>query len=247
MRYSLLDEFIHARSFVEFAHENQATIGGYACAVEIHRQRAIERGLKRAAFVLTDWPSSTAPPNRQVRSSIASERQSFRGTDRTWLAVKPSSTSVYTYTNAARQAYSKCCRTERQKSPSRPLLEDAACDLEVMTGGDIPAFVLALLLARLLAVIAHLHRAFIDINVSEPKAIRVFLIRVCAEIFTPLGPANRSDGVGGAHFKCRQTAAHSAEDYRVQMAAEQSDPAGHTDSVHHDALVYRQHGRRAQL
>src|ERR1019366_4575725 len=153
-----------------------------------------------AAFVLTDWPSSTAPPNRQVRSSIASERQSFRGTDRTWLAVKPSSTSVYTYTNAARQAYSKCCRTERPKnSPSRALLEDAACDLEVMTGGDIPAFVLALLLARLLArllaVIAHLHRAFIDINVSEPKAIRVFLIRVCAEIFTPLGPANRSDGV----------------------------------------------------
>ena len=43
----------------------------------------------------------------------------------------------------------------------------------MLTRGEIPALAFALQLALLLAPIAHLHRAFIDVDVGELKATRV--------------------------------------------------------------------------
>lgn len=56
----LPDEFNQVQSFVQLPNQNQAAVGGHPAALEIHPQRAVEREPKRAAFVLTQWPSSTA-------------------------------------------------------------------------------------------------------------------------------------------------------------------------------------------
>ncbi len=145
-----------------------------------------------------------------------------------------------TRTDAARQACSERCRTEGAQAARTAGEESAACDRGVMTGVDVLAFGES-------SSIADLHRAVLDVDVSELTAIRVSLARLFAVIFSPIGSSNRSDGVGCVNFKRRRTAAHRADDYRAQPAAEQSDLARCTDSVHQHALIYREGCRCAQL
>ena len=49
------DQFAKAQSFIQFADQNQAAVGGDARSLEIHLQRSVERELKRLILFLTHW------------------------------------------------------------------------------------------------------------------------------------------------------------------------------------------------
>ena len=51
----LSDQFSEPESLVEFAHQDQAAIGGDARTLEIDLERGVERELKRLAWAFTHW------------------------------------------------------------------------------------------------------------------------------------------------------------------------------------------------
>ena len=61
----LFDEFSEAEALVEFAHQDQAAVGGDAGTLEIDPERSVEGELKGLVLYLTHWVlTSGAVPSR---------------------------------------------------------------------------------------------------------------------------------------------------------------------------------------
>src|SRR5271167_1065159 len=144
--------------------------------------------------------------------------------------------------DAACRTYSKRCRSEGTHTAysATPEPECAASDFGVLALADVLAF-------GRTGVIAELHGAVLDVEGGSLAASLGALVLIFVVAGIPFGTADRSDGVGRVHFKCRRATAHRAHDYRMQVAAEQADLAWRTDSVDEDAVIDGKGRRCAQL
>jgi hypothetical protein len=56
------NKFREAQTFVQLPHQDQTTIRGHSCTLEIDLERAIERELKGLVLRLTHRHSTSTPP-----------------------------------------------------------------------------------------------------------------------------------------------------------------------------------------
>jgi len=62
----LFDEFSEAESLVEFPHQNQSAVGGYAGTLEIDLESGIEGELKGLILYLTHWVLTSGASSSRI-------------------------------------------------------------------------------------------------------------------------------------------------------------------------------------